>query len=92
MTGLVSRLQSAGLVIRRPDPSDGRAVLVELTSAGLSLIEDRRARRTVAMDGLLDLLDLGDRARLDAAIPVLQRLIDESAREQQHEPDVEERR
>lgn len=34
ITSLVSRLERDGLVERRPDPSDGRAVLVALTDAG----------------------------------------------------------
>src|SRR5664279_1271931 len=76
MTGLVSRLQAAGLVVRRADPSDGRAVLVELTVAGRGLVQDRRGRRAAAMQALLDLLDPDERARFDAAIPALRRLID----------------
>ena len=92
MTGLVSRLQTAGLVLRRPDPSDGRAVLVELTAAGLALIDARRTARGVALDGLLGLLDDRERARLDAAMPVLQRLIDQAARGPQHVPAAKELR
>lgn len=34
LTGLVDRLQQAGLVERRPDPRDRRQVLVWLTAAG----------------------------------------------------------
>jgi DNA-binding MarR family transcriptional regulator len=79
MTGLVSRLQAVGLVARRADPSDGRAVLVELTVAGRALIEDRRARRAAALEGLLDVLDPGERARFDAAIPALRHLVDHAA-------------
>ena len=37
MTRTVQRLEHAGLVTRRPDPDDGRATLVEITSAGLAL-------------------------------------------------------
>ena len=79
MTGLVSRLQAAGLVVRRADPRDGRAVLVELTVAGRALIEDRRDRRAAEMEALLGLLDPGERASFDAAIPALRRLIDHGA-------------
>ena len=88
MTGLVSRLQSAGLVVRRADPSDGRAVLVELTVAGRALIEDRRARRAAALERLLALLDPGERARFDSAIPALRRLIDHAAQDDHHVPDI----
>jgi DNA-binding MarR family transcriptional regulator len=34
VTNAASRLEAAGLVVRRPDPADGRGVLVELTHAG----------------------------------------------------------
>lgn len=87
MTGLVGRLQAAGLVTRRADLSDGRAVLVELTSAGQALIQDRRARRADAMDGLLDLLDAGERASLDAAVPALRRLIDHATHDEHEKHD-----
>jgi DNA-binding MarR family transcriptional regulator len=92
MTGLVSRLQAAGLVARRADPSDGRAVLIELTVAARALIEDRRARRAVAMEGLLEVLDPGERATFDAAIPALRRLIDHGAHADHRVPDVKESR
>ena len=91
MTGLVSRLQGAGLVVRHRDPTDGRAVRVELTGQGRALIEDRRARRAAAMEGLLDLLDPGERASFDAAIPALRRLIDHAAHDD-HVPEIMESR
>jgi DNA-binding MarR family transcriptional regulator len=34
VTNAASRLEAAALVIRRPDPADGRGVLVEITDAG----------------------------------------------------------
>lgn len=92
MTGLVSRLQGAGLVTRGADPSDGRVVLVELTAEGRALIQGRRARRAATMNALLDLLDPDDRARLDAAIPALRRLIDHATRDDHHVPEVKESR
>jgi DNA-binding MarR family transcriptional regulator len=92
MTGLVSRLQRAGLVTRGADPTDGRAVLVELTAEGCALIQGRRARRANAMDALLDTLDPAERALLDAAIPALRRLIDHAAQDDHQVPDVQESR
>lgn len=92
MTGLVSRLHRAGLVLRGADPTDGRVVLVELTAEGRALIQGRRAGRAEAMDDLLDLLDPGELARLGAAIPVLRRLIDHADLGDQHTPDVRESR
>jgi DNA-binding MarR family transcriptional regulator len=34
VTNAATRLEAAGLVIRRPDPADGRGVLVEITDDG----------------------------------------------------------
>ena len=36
MTGLVDRTTRAGLVERRPDPRDGRAMLLHLTDKGVA--------------------------------------------------------
>lgn len=40
MTVRLNRLQSAGLIDRRPNPRDGRGVLVLLTADGKQLVED----------------------------------------------------
>jgi DNA-binding MarR family transcriptional regulator len=37
VTNAASRLEAAGLVVRRPHPTDGRAVLVEITDDGRAL-------------------------------------------------------
>jgi DNA-binding MarR family transcriptional regulator len=39
VTSIVRRLESAGLVVRRAHPDDGRAVLAEITPAGRELVE-----------------------------------------------------
>jgi DNA-binding MarR family transcriptional regulator len=39
MTNRLSQLESAGLVRRLPDPTDGRGLLVELTAEGLALVD-----------------------------------------------------
>jgi DNA-binding MarR family transcriptional regulator len=50
----VRQLETAGLVVRRPSPTDGRATIVELTSEGRSLLPKLRlawrelAQQTVA--------------------------------------------
>jgi DNA-binding MarR family transcriptional regulator len=47
MTNRIDRLVEAGLVTRLPDPDDRRGLLVELTSAGLELV-DRVVKAHVA--------------------------------------------
>jgi DNA-binding MarR family transcriptional regulator len=39
VTSIVQRLEAAGLVVRRPHPDDGRAVLAEITGAGREVVE-----------------------------------------------------
>lgn len=46
MTGIVSRLKSAGLVSRSTDPTDRRKVVIRLTQAGRALLDRaKNARR-----------------------------------------------
>jgi DNA-binding MarR family transcriptional regulator len=42
MNQTVNALQDAGLVTRRPDPNDGRKVLIAATDAGRALTFERR--------------------------------------------------
>ena len=64
-TDIVDSLEAAELVTRAPDPSDRRAVLVELTDAGRALL-DRvdEARRQVSAD-MFDGLEPAERTELD---------------------------
>jgi DNA-binding MarR family transcriptional regulator len=39
VTNAATRLEGAGLVVRRPDPADGRGVLVEITDAGRAVAD-----------------------------------------------------
>jgi DNA-binding MarR family transcriptional regulator len=39
ITSIVQRLEADQLVVRRPHPDDGRAVLAEITDAGRALVE-----------------------------------------------------
>jgi DNA-binding MarR family transcriptional regulator len=54
ITGSVRKLESAGLVVRRPSPTDGRVTIVELSDRGRSLVPaleaawSELAERTVA--------------------------------------------
>ena len=74
MTGLVARLEAAGLVQRRPDPSDGRATLVEVTTAGHDYLRDLRRRRAETLTGHLQELDPAHQQALVAAAAALQAL------------------
>jgi DNA-binding MarR family transcriptional regulator len=68
MTGVVARLESAGYVQRRPDPTDGRATLVEVTADGRTFLRDLRRRRAETLAGhLQSLTPEQQRALVDAA-------------------------
>ncbi|MGW4482543.1 MarR family winged helix-turn-helix transcriptional regulator [Amycolatopsis sp. NPDC004368] len=75
MTDVVGRLERLGLVVRRPDPDDGRAVLVEATREGERFYAELVAGREAQMrERLLQLTD-EERAAIDAALPALGKLI-----------------
>jgi DNA-binding MarR family transcriptional regulator len=74
LTSLVSKLEAAGLVSRRPDPGDGRAALLSLTTAGEMVVRSRHADRVAKLARLTDRLDDHDRAVLADAREVLSRL------------------
>jgi DNA-binding MarR family transcriptional regulator len=52
VTSIVDRLEAAGLVVRRPHPQDGRAVLAEITEAGRAVVEAATADLVGADFGL----------------------------------------
>lgn len=71
MTQLVARLEESGLVSRCADPADGRAVHVQLTTAGRQLVGRRRAIRADRLSGLLARLSTADQDALAAALPAI---------------------
>ncbi len=75
LTRLVSKLEEAGLVSRRRDPRDGRAVLLSLTSAGEAVVRSRHDDRAAKLAQLTDRLDEHDRVVLADAQEVLSRLV-----------------
>src|SRR5215469_16297155 len=61
ITQMVRRLEQDGLVERRADPRDARAVLVSLTARGAQIVEVRRAARVKQLADLLDRLPQEER-------------------------------
>lgn len=64
MTGQADRLAKAGLIVRRPDPEDRRAVLMTLTSEGNEVVEDAIKAYLGAADEVVDVLDHNERLQL----------------------------
>jgi DNA-binding MarR family transcriptional regulator len=76
MTGLVQRLEAAGLVSREADPADGRATIITITPAGSTELAARRQAHEDAIIARLDRLSSYDRALLAAASPALIHLME----------------
>lgn len=74
VTQLVARLENDGLVERRPDPRDGRAVLVHITPAGAEIVAARRADRVARLAPTLERLSAEERSAIAAALPALRRI------------------
>jgi len=68
MTKSIDRLERQGLVRRRPDPADGRGVLVALTPKGRRTAEDASAAYVVGRQRVLDQLDEGEADEIDLAL------------------------
>ena len=77
MAQTVHDLEEAGLVSRRPDPTDGRRSFVELTPAGLETLETTRAQREDWLTRTLDReLDADQRELVREALTLLRRVAD----------------
>jgi DNA-binding MarR family transcriptional regulator len=79
MTGLVQRLEAAGLVVRANDPDDGRAALIAITAAGIDALITRRRGHDESIAARLAHLSADDRAALDAAAPAIANLTENHA-------------
>lgn len=83
MSRSVGELEQLGLVVREPDPADGRAVLVRLTRKGHDAINrDRQARHDVLTAAILERVDDDERALLGRLPALLTKLY--------HHPDHQE--
>jgi DNA-binding MarR family transcriptional regulator len=76
LTSLVTRLEHDGLVERRADPSDGRAVLVALTATGAHVVHSRHADRVARLAQLVARLDGDARDAIASSVPALRRIIE----------------
>ena len=74
ITKVVDKLEERGLVQRAPDALDRRVTRVSITPAGDALLADVRQRKDLWLASRLAQLDADQRARLDAALDVLDAL------------------
>jgi DNA-binding MarR family transcriptional regulator len=75
MAQTLGELEAERFVARRPDPADGRRVLIELTSRGRErLHEDRRRREGWLAEAISAELTPAEQEILIEALPLLRRL------------------
>ena len=78
-TVAIRRLEKLGLVKRSRDPSDLRAVLVDITPKGLAVHRESLANRRAALAAMLSKLSEDDLETLTKALAPLERLAERSA-------------
>jgi len=71
-TNRVQRLEERGLVVRTPDPTDGRFGVVELTEAGRELIDAAVTDHVATLDRLLADLPSADRPGFTAMLAAVE--------------------
>ena len=76
-TRVAAHLTERGLVQRADDPRDGRVSLLSVTPAGQALLDEVRSRKNAYLADRMDGLSAGDRAALERAADVLERILDE---------------
>ncbi len=81
VSNVLRDLRGSGLIERRQAPDDGRSVIVAATDRAREILDTFARTRVAAIEAVLGRLDADDRARIDAAIPALERLLAEFDRE-----------
>ena len=76
-TKVVARLEADGWVARTADPSDGRSSLIAITPEGRALLKQMRTRKDAFLAQRLRALPAQERATLDRASRILERMLDE---------------
>lgn len=77
LTRIVAALEEQGLLQRVTDPDDRRCQLASVTPAGARLISEARERGTRLLAERIARLSPADATTLAAALPVLERLMDD---------------
>ncbi len=77
VTRVLGRLEEAGLITRAADPTDRRSSLVSISPDGRALLAAARSRKDAYLSQRLDALDADDRATLDRAAAILERMLKE---------------
>jgi DNA-binding MarR family transcriptional regulator len=74
MSKIVAGLQAEGLIRRRPDPRDRRAVRLEPTARGITLLKQGRRRRVARLAAALAGLTRDELETLARAAALIERI------------------
>lgn len=74
MSRIVESLEAQGIVVRIPDPLDGRVSMVKISATGMELISAYRAASTRAIETALSTLSRDEQSSLHEALPILEKL------------------
>jgi DNA-binding MarR family transcriptional regulator len=77
MTRIVARLEEQGFVTREVDPNDRRIARVAVTPEGRAMLAANRTRRTAFLAQRVERFSDDERAQLAAAIPLLERILED---------------
>lgn len=80
MTRIVAALERDGLVERTSDDGDRRAVLLTATGEGVRLLHAGRRRRVAVLAAAVRALDREERAVLERAVAVLDKVVNSATR------------
>lgn len=86
VTRMLARLEEEGLVVREPDPHDRRSCLVRTTPDGTRHLQEVRSQKDAFLARRLAALDDDERAALDRAATILERLLEEPDPEEDARP------
>jgi len=75
-TRIVAALERDGLILRAPDPDDGRACLLTISPTGRKLIRRMRGRKNAYLSRNLRGLERADLEALERAAEVLERMLE----------------
>jgi DNA-binding MarR family transcriptional regulator len=79
MTRIVARLEEWGYATRVVDPADRRVARAVITDAGRELLARSRTRRDAFLARCISELSDADRALLERALPLLERMQDDAS-------------
>lgn len=77
MTKIVARLEASGFVVREVDADDRRVARVRVTPAGHRYVERARSRGSAYIASRLRGFSPEERERIEAALPLLERLLED---------------